>query len=125
MTSTMEKADDTTKADDKSAHQKELEQQLADLEGDGVEAEAVPADTSAELERVKHIVGSHLGIDMRSPGQVKQSQIEAIQAEIELEQQQAEEAKQAEEAAQAEADQAEAEAQAGTPEKKSARSSGK
>ena len=66
---------------------------------DEVKAEAVPSDTSAELERVKQIIGAQFGIDMRSPGQVKQAEEDAAKAQEELEKQQAEEAKQAEEEA--------------------------
>ena len=73
-----------------------------------------------ELERVKQLVGAHIGIDMRSPGQVKQAEIDGLKAEIELEQQQAKEAKEAEQAEkdaereQKEAEEAEAKAKTGT-----------
>jgi len=99
----------TKTKDEKSEHQKELEQQLADLEDadDGVEPEEVPADTAAELERVKHIIAAQFGIDTRSPGQVKQAEIDGLKAEIALEEEQAKVAKAAEDAAKAEAEAAE------------------
>jgi predicted acyltransferase (DUF342 family) len=117
-----EKADEKTGKAEKSERLKELEKKLADLqEGDDeVEPEAVPSDTTAELERVKQLVGAHIGIDMRSPGQVKQAEIDGLKAEIELEQQQAKEAKEAEQAEkdaereQKEAEEAEAKAKTGT-----------
>jgi predicted acyltransferase (DUF342 family) len=116
-----EKADDKTGKAEKSERLKELEKKLADQEGDDeVEPEAVPSDTAAELERVKQLIGAHIGIDMRSPGQVKQAEIDGLKAEIELEQQQAKEAKEAEQAQkdaereQKEAEEAEAKAKTGT-----------
>ena len=84
---------------------------MSTTETDEVKPEAVPKDTAAELERVKQIIGHQFGIDMRSPGQVKQAEEDAAKAEEELESQQAEEAKAAEEAeaaAAAEAEPAEA-----------------
>ena len=70
---------------------------------DEVKAEAVPADTAAELERVKQVIGAQFGLDMRSPGQVKQAAEDEAKAQAELEAQQAEEAQAAEEEAAAEA----------------------
>ena len=95
---TIGKADEKTGKAEKSERLKELEKELADLEDadDEVEPEAVPSDTTTELERVKQLVGAHIGIDMRSSGQVKQAEIDGIKAEIELETQQAKEAKEAE-----------------------------
>jgi len=76
---------------------------------DEVKPERVPADTAAELERVKQIIGAQLGLDMRSPGQVAQAELdeEEAQAQLEAEQKQA-----AEEEAKAEAEAAKAEAEA-------------
>jgi predicted acyltransferase (DUF342 family) len=110
-----EKADEKTGKAEKSERLKELEAELEEAEdtADGVEPEAVPSDTAAELERVKQLVGAHIGIDMRSPGQVKQAEIDGLKAEIELEQQQAKEAKEAERE-QKEAEEAEAKAKTGT-----------
>jgi len=59
-------------------------------------------DTAAELERVKHVIGSHFGIDMRSPEQVEEAEAAAAEAQEELEQQQTEEAEAAAEEAAAE-----------------------
>jgi len=98
-TATEEKTDDKAKEkakDGKSEELQRLEAELADLEkeladledADDVEAEEVPADTGAELERVKQLVGAHFGIDTRSPGQVKQASLDGLEAEIELKQQQ-------------------------------------
>ena len=75
---------------------------------DEVKAEAVPKDTAAELERVKQIIGHQFGIDMRSPGQVKQAELDAEDAQKELE------VEQEAEAAKAEAEAAAAEAEATT-----------
>lgn len=68
-------------------------------EAEEIKAEAVPKDTAAELERVKQLIGANMGIDMRSPGQVKQAEEDAAKAQAELEEEQAEEAKRAEEEA--------------------------
>jgi len=76
---------------------------------DEVQPEEIPKDTAGELERVKHIIASQFGIDMRSPGQVKQAELDGEQAEKELAEQQAKEEK---EAAKAEAEAAKAEADA-------------
>ena len=56
-----------------------------DAKTDEVKPEAVPKDTAAELERVKQLVGAHIGIDMRSPGQVAQADADAEHAQKELE----------------------------------------
>ena len=76
---------------------------------DEVQPEEIPKDTAGELERVKHIIASQFGIDMRSPGQVKQAELDGEQAEKELAEQQAKEEK---EAAKAEAEAAKAAADA-------------
>jgi hypothetical protein len=75
----------------------------AESKSDEVKPERVPKDTAAELERVKQLIGAHLGVDMRSPGQVAQAEEDGEKAEKELEAQQAKEAKEAQEAEQAEA----------------------
>ena len=59
-------------------------QAAAEAGAEPVKAEAVPEDTQAELERVKHVIGQNFGIDMRSPGQVKQAEIDELEAQIEL-----------------------------------------
>ena len=79
---------------------------------DEVKPERVPKDTAAELERVKQLVGAHIGIDMRSPGQVAQAEQDGEQAQKELEEQQAKEAEEAERAAKEADEAAEAEAKA-------------
>ena len=81
-----------------------------DAEPDEVKPEAVPADTAAELERVKQLIGAHFGIDMRSPGQVAQGDKDAEDAQKELEKQQEQEAKQAEKEAETGVPEAEPEA---------------
>lgn len=85
---------------EKSERQKQLEAELAALEDDdSVDPEEVPEDTQGELERVKAFLGAQFGFDLRSPGQVKQAEIDGLEAEIALEEQQAAEAKAAEEEA--------------------------
>jgi len=91
-----------------TATKDEKDEKDDEREVDEVKPEAVPKDTAAELERVKQIMGAHLGIDMRSPGQVAQADKDAEDAQKELEKQQ-----------QKEAAQAEKEAQAGVPEAES------
>ena len=75
---------------------------------DEVKAEAVPKDTAAELERVKAFLGAQFGFDMRSPGQVKQAELDAADAQKELEVEQEAEAAKAEAEAAAAAAEAEA-----------------
>jgi len=79
---------------------------------DEVKPERVPKDTAAELERIKQLVGAHIGVDMRSPGQVAQAEADAEQAQKELEAEQKKEAEEAERAQKEADEQAEAEAKA-------------
>lgn len=83
-----------------------LEQKLEKLKAEeDVVAEDPPEDTQAELERVKHVLSAAFGIDLRSPGQVKQAELDGLEAELELVKQEEEAAKQAaEEEAAAEAE---------------------
>jgi hypothetical protein len=73
---------------------KDDEEQRKDAEQDGdeVKPERVPSDTAAELERVKQLVGANIGIDMRSPGQVKQAEQDEADAQKQLEDEQRKEA---------------------------------
>jgi len=79
---------------------------------DEVKPERVPKDTAAELERIKQLVGAHIGVDMRSPGQVAQAEADAEQAQKELEAEQKKEAEEAERAQKEADEQAEADAKA-------------
>ena len=70
-----------------------LEQKLEKLKAEeDVVAEDPPEDTQAELERVKHVLSAAFGIDLRSPGQIKQAELDGLEAEIELAKQEEEEA---------------------------------
>jgi len=93
-----------------------LEQKLEKLKAEeDVVAEDPPEDTQAELERVKHVLSAAFGIDLRSPGQVKQAELDGLEAELELVKQEEEAAKkQAEEEAAAEAEAAPAESETTT-----------
>ena len=69
-----------------------LEQKLEKLKAEeDVVAEDPPEDTQAELERVKHVLSAAFGIDLRSPGQIKQAELDGLEAELELAKQAAEE----------------------------------
>jgi len=90
----------------------EAREKSEEASSDEVKPERVPKDTAAELERVKQLVGAHIGIDMRSPGQVAQAEQDGEQAQKELEAEQKKEAEQAEQAQKEADEQAEAEQKA-------------